>query len=61
MALNSKYDKDDFLNQQEPHMRVRFEALHENQDKLDELHKALAEERRVLELKYRGLCGALPL
>lgn len=60
MAMSQNYDKDAFLAEQEPHMRVRFEALHDNQDKVDELLDAFAAERIALELKYRSLCGTLP-
>lgn len=51
------FDKDDWLEQHEPHMRQRLEQLDQNQAQIDVLLLELLKERRAIDLKYQRLLG----
>lgn len=53
-----KFDREAWLVGKEPYLRKRFEKLFEQQDHVDKLLEALAQERHQLEEKYIKLCGA---
>jgi hypothetical protein len=55
-----KFDREAWLADKEPYLRKRFEELFKQQDSVDKLFEALAQERHQLEEKYIKLCGARP-
>nr|BAV58288.1 hypothetical protein [Ulva partita] len=51
------FDKPAWLEQHEPAMRTKLEALDVNQREIDKLLVAFLQERQDLEMKYEGLLG----
>lgn len=51
------FDKQAWLDEHEPYMQVRLEALGTNQERIDDLLTAYSTERRQLEMKYEQLLG----
>jgi hypothetical protein len=54
----SSFDKEAWLEQQEPDMRARYQELFKQQGQVDEYLSDLQRERYELEQKYLKLCGA---
>ena len=54
------FDKEAWLDSQEPCMRKRFEEMFTTQEKVDDHLKDLTRERQELERKYINLCGVSP-